>query len=292
MFSVESLGGSEALFVIMERFNKKHLIPKYPKHENAYLEIVNAIYHSYIKNDKKSLLITFKDDFNFKYIFIDKDISPDFLRHFPEKNLRIMIYLYGAGVISLTKHLIRNGIDHLYAAEFAWYRRMQINNEIEKAHLEARIFEYLKDLLEKEGNLDRWFQLDTDPMKPEDRVNMLATFELPQSLARLPKPKPKAAPTEYRIKRSLLALMAPDNRKAIRISEGFINGEYDQTHGLLLWTDGGGGLFDFRGQGKSISAQWLDNQTLEITHDPSVVFGEKDESFFFMGEVIQVKYRE
>ena len=43
---------------------------------------------------------------------------------------------------------------------------------------------------------------------------------------------------------------------------------------------------------QDISAKWINNGTLEITHDKSIVFSKKDEKAYFMGDEVKIKYTE
>jgi hypothetical protein len=92
--------------------------------------------------------------------------------------------------------------------------------------------------------------------------------------------------------KELINIPAPDNQKTFTIREFFIDGAYVQTTSSMDRRQGGGSMMYFIGQGKFISARWLNSQALEITHDKTISFMKKDETFYFFGDHIEVIYIE
>ena len=90
---------------------------------------------------------------------------------------------------------------------------------------------------------------------------------------------------------NLVDAKAPDNLKTFGVNEEYINKQYVHTSGLMMWGQGGGSALYFTGQGKTISATWLDNNTLEVTHDKDIVFTKQDDSAYFCGDDIKVIYK-
>ena len=89
----------------------------------------------------------------------------------------------------------------------------------------------------------------------------------------------------------LVNMTAPDHKKSFEASEEYINGAYSQTGSAIYWGPGNcGSIFYYEGQGKLITARWLDSQTLEITHDKDIVFTKKDDTFFCSGDQGSVIY--
>jgi hypothetical protein len=58
-----------------------------------------------------------------------------------------------------------------------------------------------------------------------------------------------------------------------------------------MWEQGGGSVLYFTGQGKNISATWLDSKTLEVTHDKDIVFTKQDDRAYFCGDDIKIIYK-
>jgi hypothetical protein len=90
---------------------------------------------------------------------------------------------------------------------------------------------------------------------------------------------------------NLVNVISPDNLKKFDINEEYTNKTYTQTSGIMRWAQGGGSVLYFTGQGKNISAKWLDSQTLEITHDKDIVFSKKEKSIYFAGDDVKVIYK-
>jgi hypothetical protein len=88
----------------------------------------------------------------------------------------------------------------------------------------------------------------------------------------------------------LVRVAAPDNKKEFSISEGFVNGEYDDTSGLMEWDGGGNGIFRFRKPNSSITAHWRDSSTLVVVHDRDIEFTQREEKFFFYGDKGTIEY--
>ena len=59
----------------------------------------------------------------------------------------------------------------------------------------------------------------------------------------------------------------------------------------MNWKQGGGSILYFTGQGKNISAKWLDSGTLEVTHDKDIVFSMQNDSSYFFGDSVRVIYK-
>ena len=90
---------------------------------------------------------------------------------------------------------------------------------------------------------------------------------------------------------NLVEAVAPDNLKKFGVNEEYTNKQYKHTSGLMMWGQGGGSVLYFTGQGKSITAIWLDNKTLEVTHDKDILFTKQDDSAYFCGDDIKIIYK-
>ena len=157
----------------------------------------------------------------------------------------------------------------------------------ETRSLEPVIYKTVKEIIDTGVDLEVW--KGSDKKTIEKRKSALNDFLIKISEERT---KPKR-----RIKRKfefhtieLVKTVAPDNKKTFRISEEF-DKEYIHTSGLLMWAGGGGGVLYFETQGKFISAEWLDNQTLEVTHDPTIIFTKKEDNCSFYGDKVRIVYK-
>jgi len=60
----------------------------------------------------------------------------------------------------------------------------------------------------------------------------------------------------------------------------------------MEWKSGGGsGIIYFNGEGKKISAKWIDNNTLEIIHEPNLTFVKKENESYFGGDGVKIEYK-
>ncbi|HMK26729.1 MAG TPA: hypothetical protein VK483_11935 [Chitinophagaceae bacterium] len=168
----------------------------------------------------------------------------------------------------------------------------------ETKSLDPLVFKQVKEIIESGNDLEVWKGLGADEKSIKQRKVILDKFLIQISKDR-EKPKRRVRPKFEFTQVNLIELMAPDNKKLFTVSELFTNGIYQQTGSLMMWQPGvdkvfinGGGssVLYYVGQGKNISAKWLDNQTLEVTHDKDIEFTKKDERAFFCGDDIKVIY--
>lgn len=169
----------------------------------------------------------------------------------------------------------------------------------ETKSLDPTVYKQVKEIIETDSDLKVWKELGADNKTLEKRKKELVKF-LTQISTEKEKPKRRVRPKFDFAQVDLINLMAPDNKKLFTVSEHFTNGIYQQTGSLMMWqpgvdkvfiNGGGGSVLYFTGQGKYISAKWLDSQTLEVTHDKDIVFTKKDERAYFCGDDIKVIYK-
>lgn len=161
----------------------------------------------------------------------------------------------------------------------------------ETKSLDKETLDKVKQIITSESDLGLWRDLGaTDDIikKRKDRLNkFLKTISTERD-----KPKRRIKKKFEFEKKELVKLPSPDGKKTLDIGEEFGDKKYIHTSGLLMWDHGGGSVLYFSQPNQDISAKWIDNWTLEITHDQNIVFSKKDEKAFFMGDEVIIKYRE
>lgn len=152
--------------------------------------------------------------------------------------------------------------------------------------LDPAIFKQVKEIIETGSDLNVWSDLGADEKTLKKRQMVLDKFLRQISIER-DKPK-RRVKTKFDFKEiEIIKIVAPDNRKFFEVSELYTNGIYEQTASMIMWDSGdGGSVFYFEGQGQFISASWLDNLTLEVIHEATIVFTMKEEKFGKKGKVI------
>ncbi len=169
----------------------------------------------------------------------------------------------------------------------------------ETKSLDPTVYKQVKEIVETNSDLEVWKGLGADNKTIEKRKKELDKF-LTQISTEKEKPKRRVRPKFDFTQVDLINLMAPDNKKLFTVSEHFTNGIYQQTGSLMMWqpgvdkvfrNGGGGSVLYFTGQGKNISAKWINSQILEITHDKDIVFTKKDDRAYFCGDDIKVIYK-
>ena len=151
----------------------------------------------------------------------------------------------------------------------------------------------VKDIIEKGDDLKLWKELEADEKTLEKRKIVLTKF-LVQISKEKEKPKRRVRPKFDFKQIEIVKIVAPDGKKVFEASEHYTNGVYGQTGSGILWGSGigsgGGSVFYFTGQGKFVTAQWLDSQTLQVTHDKDIIFTLKRDTFYYCGDQGTVVY--
>ena len=157
----------------------------------------------------------------------------------------------------------------------------------ETKSLDPLIFKQVKEIIETCSDLEFWEGHNGTTI--EKRKKELDKFLVQISVER-DKPKRRVRPKYEFTYNNLIDLTAQDGKRKFTVSEHFINGVYQQTGSILSCGDVGVSILYFTGQGKFISANWVDCQTLEITHDKDILFTQKKETFYHCGDQGEVIY--
>lgn len=161
----------------------------------------------------------------------------------------------------------------------------------ETKSLDKETLDKVKQIIASESDLRLWRELGATEEIIKKRKGRLDRF-LKTISTEKEKPKRSVKKRFEFEKKQLVKLTSPDGKKTLDIGEEFGDKKYIHTSGLLMWDSGGGSILYFNQMNQDISAKWVDNRTLEITHDKSIVFSKKDEKAYFMGDEVVIKYSE
>lgn len=151
------------------------------------------------------------------------------------------------------------------------------------------IFNQVKIIIETGKDLEIWKELGADTKTLKKREAVLEKF-LSQISIEKDKPKRRVKQKFEFEARKVINISSPDNKKTFVVSQEFANKNYIHTSGLLNWPDGGSGVLYYTNQEKNIDARWLDSHTLEISYDKEIVFTKKENSAYFYGDDVKIKY--
>ena len=160
----------------------------------------------------------------------------------------------------------------------------------ETKSLDPIVYKQVKEIIETGNDLEVWKGLGADEKTLQKRKREVEKF-LTQISTEKEKPKRRVRLKFEFEMINLVNAVAPDNLKKFDVNEEYTNKNYVHTSGLMMWDQGGGSVLYYTGQGKNISAKWLDDRTLEVTHDKDIVFTKKDESAHFCSDDIKVIYK-
>ncbi len=156
--------------------------------------------------------------------------------------------------------------------------------------LDVKLFEEVKNIIETDKNIEQWIGFGTSSQTVQKRKKELAAFLAKISVERSKAKRRSKKKSIFEAKR-LVSVIAPDNLKEFYVSEEYIDNKYIHTSGLLMWGTGGGSVLYFEGEGKYISAIWLNSTTLKIIHAKEIVFSMKKESGYYCGDEVKILYK-
>jgi hypothetical protein len=160
----------------------------------------------------------------------------------------------------------------------------------ETKSLNPKVLKQVEEIIDSGSDLNLWKDLGADEKILQKRRKELDRF-LNQILSEKEKPKRRVRPKfEFEVI-NVVNAVAPDNLKKFDVNEEYTNKKYIHTSGLMKWEQGGGSVLYFNGQGKGITAKWLDSKRLEVTHDRDIVFSMKKERAYFSGDDVEVIYK-
>ncbi|WP_242206688.1 hypothetical protein [Aestuariivivens insulae] len=134
----------------------------------------------------------------------------------------------------------------------------------ETKSLEPEILKEVKEIIDSGTDLELWKKLGADEKTLKKRKTKLQDF-LKLISTEKPKTKRRVRPNFEFTTNELVRISTADGTKEFRINEEFTNGKYIHTSGIMEWNSGGGaGILYFNGEGKKVSAKWIDNNNLEI----------------------------
>ena len=161
----------------------------------------------------------------------------------------------------------------------------------ETKSLEPEILSQVKEIINNGTDLELWKELGADEKTIQERKSELQNF-LKLISTEKPKAKRRVRPKFEFTTNELVRITTTDGTKEFRVNEEFTNGKYIHTSGIMEWSSGGGaGIMYFNGEGKKVSAKWIDNNNLEIIHEPNLNFVKKENESFFRGNEVKIEYK-
>tara|TARA_R110002020_G_scaffold105490_1_gene246100 strand:- start:3879 stop:4562 length:684 start_codon:yes stop_codon:yes gene_type:complete len=161
----------------------------------------------------------------------------------------------------------------------------------ETKSLEPEILSQVKEIIDNGTDLELWKKLGADEKTIQERKSELQNFLKLISTVK-PKAKRRVRPKFEFTTNELVRITTADGTKEFKVNEEFTNGKYIHTSGIMEWNSGGGaGIMYFNGEGKKVSAKWIDNNNLEIIHEPNLNFVKKENGSFFRGNEVKIEYK-
>lgn len=161
----------------------------------------------------------------------------------------------------------------------------------ETKSLEPKILKLVKEIIDSGTDLELWKELGADEKTIQKRKTVLQNF-LKLISTEKPKAKRRVRPKFEFTTNELVRISTFDGTKEFRVNEEFTNGKYIHTSGIIQWNSGGGaGIMYFNGEGKKVYAKWIDNNILEIIHEPNLNFAKKEYESFFLGNEVKIEYK-
>ena len=172
--------------------------------------------------------------------------------------------------------------DSLFALGFAQW---------ETKCLDQNLYQKIKKIIDSGENIELWKGAGSTDVSLKKRKQVLGDF-LSKISVEKQKAKRRSKPKFEFSTLEVVKVISPNGEKLFAFNEEYTNGKYIHTSGLLEWKDGGSGIAYFQGQGKKISAEWTDNNTLQITHEKEIVFIKKEVQSRNFSDIVYIVYNE
>jgi len=160
--------------------------------------------------------------------------------------------------------------------------------------LDAESLKAVSSIIASGENLENWKDRSASQADLGKRGAALESFLKQISQPRRTKKRRKKPKLDI-IENVLVNRPAPDSKKSLIVTEVYVNNEFTNTTGMVMWGDGGGGIFHFTQPGLECSAKWLDAQNLEIRFsnivESDLQFGAGDtREAFFCGDRVSLSF--
>lgn len=165
----------------------------------------------------------------------------------------------------------------------------------ETQHRDVRILEEVERFIATGESLRNWSQRGGDETLLKKRQGALHSFLHKLNNPRRSKKRRSHKVSEFQ-ETILVDLIAPDNRKALTITQIYMDRKFLRTSAMVMWSEGGGGIFHSDRSDLEITAEWLDSQTLRmcfrnaVEEDLSFGAGKRNE-IFFCGDRVTLDYQ-
>lgn len=154
----------------------------------------------------------------------------------------------------------------------------------ETKSLNINVLNQVREVIENGSDIESWQAPEgVNSNLLNKRQKVLANFLSKISVEKA-KPKRRIREKFEFTTIEIAKVTAPDNQKVFEVAEQYINGVYQQTGSSIMWGNGGGSVFYFIEQGKTIKAEWNGNQTLRIVHDKGITFTLQNHKFYYCGD--------
>lgn len=164
----------------------------------------------------------------------------------------------------------------------------------ETQHKDIRVFDEIERFISTDESLKNWSERGGDETLIKRRRGALHSF-----LRKLNKPRRSKKRRVHKVpefKETILVdLIAPDNGKALKIQENYMDGKFLHTSAMIMWKEGGGSIFHSGRSGLEITGEWLDSQNLRVCFlnavqgDLEFGLGNPNEAFF-RGDRVTLTY--
>ena len=155
----------------------------------------------------------------------------------------------------------------------------------ETQHEDIRILAEVERFISTGESLRNWSERGGDETLLKRRRGALNSFLRKLNNPRRSKKRRVHKAPEFQ-ETILVDLIAPDKRKALTIRENYMDGKFLDTSAMVMWREGGGGIFHSDRSGLEIFAEWLGSQNLRICflnageEDLRFGVGKPNEAFF------------
>ncbi len=155
--------------------------------------------------------------------------------------------------------------------------------------LESEVFDKVAEIVSSGADIRLWRSLSADETDIRERTEYLTELiqriSVPRKTAKR-RVKKKIDYSENRI----VEIVSPDGKKTLTVSDEYVDGDYIQTTAMVMWSSGGGSVFNYKSEGAKVGAVWDTANILTVTVPESIHFQQADRSTFYYGETVTINY--
>ncbi len=153
------------------------------------------------------------------------------------------------------------------------------------------LYKKVADIVNSGNDLKLWKDLGADEKLLDERKKVLSDF-----LDKISSPiekKVRRKREKIKVTTKTISITQPeDKRCTFTIKDVYVNDEYSDSSGLLMWEEGGGGILSYNKPDALIKVTWLKKDSVLVEYEKGLVFTQQNTETMFRGDKVSISYSE